>query len=169
MTVAVKRILWGKLVNAGQTCIAPDYVLCSPEVQEKFIATSKQVIAEFYQSDPKLSESYARIINAKNFDRVNNLLSNTSGKVVVGGETDRDSCYVAPTVVADVTASDSLMKEEIFGPILPVVTVDSADEAISFVNRGEKPLTMYVFSNKKDVVAQFLERTSSGSVCVNDW
>lgn len=168
MTVAVKRILWGKLVNAGQTCIAPDYVLCSPDVQDKFIKAAKEVIADFYKTDPKLSESFARIINVKNFDRINSLLSKTTGKVVIGGETDRDECYVAPTVVAGVSSSDSLMREEIFGPILPIVTVDSADEAIAYVNRGEKPLTMYIFSNKKDVVDRFLARTSSGSTCIND-
>jgi len=168
METAVKRILWGKLVNAGQTCIAPDYVLCSADVQDKLVNTAKKVVQDFYQSEPKKSDSFARIINSKNFDRLDRLLNGTNGKVVLGGETERDSCYIAPTVVTNVSTSDSLMKEEIFGPILPIVTVDSADEAIDLINRGEKPLTLYLFSNKKDVVRRFLEQTSSGSVCVND-
>lgn len=168
MEVAVKRILWGKLVNAGQTCIAPDYILCASEVQDKFVSTAKNVLKNFYLSNPKDSDSFSRIINDKNFDRLNNLLSKTTGKVAIGGETERDSCFIAPTIVSNVTPSDSLMSQEIFGPILPIVTVDSAEEAIDFINRGEKPLTLYIFSNKKDVIRQFLEQTSSGSVCVND-
>lgn len=168
METAAKRIVWGKMLNAGQTCIAPDYVLCSTEVQDQFVNAAKKVMHDFYQSDAFKSDSFARIINCKNFDRLIKLLDDTSGNIVIGGQRERDSCYIAPTVVTNVTASDSLMSEEIFGPILPIVTVDSAEEAIELINRGEKPLTLYLFSNKKDVVNRFLEQTSSGSVCVND-
>ena len=168
LEVAAKRLLWGKLTNAGQTCIAPDYVMCSPGVQAKFVAASAKVIKDFYKSDTKQSDSYARIVNDRNFDRLQKLLNGTKGHVAVGGETSKDQRYIAPTLVENVAASDSLMSEELFGPILPIMTVKSEDEAIDFINRGEKPLTMYLFSNKKHVVDKFLEQTSSGSVCVND-
>ena len=164
----MKRILWGKLVNAGQTCIAPDYILCSPEVQEKFLFIAKRVLENFYQSNPKESDSFARIINSKNFDRLKEMLNNTSGEVVLGGETDRDTCFITPTLVTNVSPSDPLMNQEIFGPIFPIVNVDSPEEAIDFINGREKPLTMYIFSNDKNVVKLFLEQTSSGSICIND-
>lgn len=168
MEVAAKRIIWGKMVNAGQTCVAPDYIMCTSNVQDKFIAAARKVMKDFYQSNMKSSDSFSRIINTKNFDRLDKLLSNTKGKVTIGGETERNTCYIAPTIVSNVESSDSLMREEIFGPILPIMTVDSANEAIEFINRGEKPLTLYIYSNKSDVVKQFLNQTSSGSVCVND-
>lgn len=168
LDMAVKRILWGKYLNAGQTCIAPDYILCHPNVQDKVVNVARKVLKEFYDSNPKLSDSYCRIINTRNFDRLTSSLNSTSGKVVIGGNSDRDSKYIEPTIVSNVLPSDSLMKDELFGPILPIVTVQSVDEAIDFINRGEKPLTLYIFSNKKDVVNRILNETSSGSVCVND-
>ena len=168
LEVAVKRILWGKFINSGQTCIAPDYILTTPDVQEKFVETSRQVLKTFYQDDPKDTDSYARIVNERNFNRLDGLLNRTKALVAVGGQTDKSERYISPTVVANVTPSDSLMSEELFGPILPIVTVQSPEEAIEFVNRGEKPLSMYIFSNDKNVVQKFLTETSSGSVCVND-
>ena len=107
-------------------------------------------------------------MNVKNFDRLTNGLNASNGKVVIGGDTDRDTLYIAPTIVSNVSPSDSLMKDEIFGPILPIVNIDSVDEAIDFINRGEKPLTFYIFSQKKSVVDRLLSETSSGSICVND-
>lgn len=166
--VAVRRVLWGKLVNGGQTCIAPDYILCSPAVQDKFIASAKKVLQEFYDSNPQKSDSYSRIINVKNFDRLRSMLEGTKGKVVIGGETDRDDRYIAPTIITNVPVYDSVMKEEIFGPIFPIVPIESVEEAIEFIKRGEKPLTMYIFSNKKSIVDKLIKETSSGSVLVND-
>lgn len=166
--VAVKRLLWAKYINAGQTCIAPDYILCSPDIQDKIVNTAKKVLKEFYDSNAKLSDSFCRIVNVKNFDRLTNGLNASNGKVVIGGDTDRDTLYIAPTIVSNVSPSDSLMKDEIFGPILPIVNIDSVDEAIDFINRGEKPLTFYIFSQKKSVVDRLLSETSSGSICVND-
>ncbi len=167
LEVAAKRVLWGKLTNSGQTCVAPDYVLCSPSVQDRFVEASKKVLKDFY-GDPAKSDSFARIVNDRNFDRLEKLLSATKGKVVVGGQTAKGERYIAPTLVANVTGNDSLMSEELFGPILPIVPVKSEEEAIQFINRGEKPLAMYIFSNKQPTVNKFLDQTSCGSVCVND-
>lgn len=168
LEVAVKRILWAKLVNGGQTCIAPDYMMCTLSMQERFVTMAAKVLKQFYADDPKKSDSFSRIINTKNFDRLASMLSLTSGKVVLGGETDRDERYVAPTIVANVKANDSVMKDEIFGPIFPIMPVRDVSEAIEFVKRGEKPLTMYIFTKNNDVSKRFLEETSSGSVLVND-
>lgn len=168
LEMAAKRILWGKLVNGGQTCIAPDYILCSQEVQDAFVQVAGKVLKAFYDGDARKSDSFSRIINTKNFDRLATMLEATQGKVVLGGDTDRDEKYIAPTIVANVRANDSVMKEEIFGPICPIVPVGSVDEAIGFVKRGEKPLTLYVFSTNDKVAQRFLNETSSGSVLVND-
>lgn len=168
MEFAVKRILWGKFTNAGQTCIAPDYILCTADVQEKFIKMAEKIIKNFFDTDPKKSESFGRIVNHRNFDRLKNSLDSSSGTIVIGGETDRDNKYISPTLVKDVTMTDSLMKDEIFGPILPIVIVDNVDEAIEHIKRGEKPLTMYIFSSNKDVQKRFQEELSSGSIVMND-
>ena len=168
MEIAVKRILWGKFLNTGQTCIAPDYVLCTSAVADKFVEHAKKIIEGFYQGEPKKSESFGRIINQRNFDRLDKLLKETNGKVALGGQTDRESLFISPTIVTNVTSSDSLMSQELFGPILPIVTVDSPQEALDFINAGEKPLTFYIFSNKKNVVQKFTNETSSGSILVND-
>ncbi|KAH9526148.1 aldehyde dehydrogenase 3, member A2, variant 3 [Dermatophagoides farinae] len=168
MEIAVRRLLWGKCMNSGQICIAPDYLLCTKEVKEKFINIANKVLKDFFEGDAKKSESFARIINDKNFDRLQNLINSTNGKIVIGGDTDKETRYISPTIVTDVISSDSLMKEEIFGPILPIITIDSVEEAIEFIKRGEKPLTMYLFTNKKQVYQKFINETSSGSVAVNE-
>ncbi|CAG9865012.1 unnamed protein product [Phyllotreta striolata] len=163
---AVKRILWGKCANAGQTCVAPDYVLCTREVQDKFVAVSRKVLNEFYGEDAKTSKDYGRIVNERNFQRLANLLK--GGNIAIGGDTDPSERYISPTIVTDVKPTDPIMQEEIFGPILPIVTIDSAFEAIQFINSMEKPLALYIFSNNKKDVEQILANTSSGGVCVND-
>lgn len=168
MEFAVKRILWGKFTNAGQTCIAPDYLLCTADVQEKFIKMAEKVIKNFFDTDPKKSESFGRIVNHRNFDRLKNALDSSTGTVVIGGETDRDSKYISPTLVKDVTMNDSLMQNEIFGPILPIIVVDNVDEAIEHIKRGEKPLTMYIFTTNKQVQNRFQDELSSGSIVMND-
>lgn len=168
LEVAAKRIMWGKFVNAGQTCIAPDYVLCTAEVQDRFVKAAQKVLKDFYSENPQKSDDLARIINARNFARLDSMLKTSKGTVSVGGVTEGDSRYISPTIVSNVSPNDSLMSEELFGPILPIVTVGSDQEAIDFINRGEKPLSMYLFSNEKAVVKRFLDQTSSGSVCVND-
>ncbi|XP_018563603.1 aldehyde dehydrogenase, dimeric NADP-preferring [Anoplophora glabripennis] len=164
--IAARRIIWGKFINAGQTCVAPDYLLCSKEVQEKFVLSSKRILREFYGKDPKTSPDYGRIVNDRQFQRLTNLLKTSD--IVVGGDTDSSERYIAPTIVTNVKPSDPVMQEEIFGPIFPIINVDNAYEAISYICNNEKPLALYIFSNRKADVREILENTSAGGVTVND-
>ncbi|NXY51246.1 AL3B1 dehydrogenase, partial [Ceuthmochares aereus] len=161
-----RRVAWGRFFNAGQTCVAPDYVLCSQEMQEKLVPALREAITEFYGPNPQQSPDFGRMVGDKHFQRVQALMR--SGTVAIGGQTDAETRYVAPTVLVDVQPSDPVMQEEIFGPILPFVTVANVDEAIDFINRRERPLVAYAFSSNDKVVNQFLERTSSGGFCGND-
>ncbi|XP_043940011.1 aldehyde dehydrogenase family 3 member B1 [Protopterus annectens] len=160
------RIAWARFLNMGQTCIAPDYVLCTKAVREELVPALINCLEEFYGKNPQESEDLGRIINEKHFNRLKALLS--SGKVAVGGQTDEKDKYIAPTVLVDVKETDPVMQEEIFGPILPIVDVENIDEAIAFMNRHEKPLALYVYSTDNKVVKDVLERTSSGGFCSND-
>lgn len=164
--VACRRLLWGKLINAGQTCVAPDFVLCTKEVQEKLIPALNKILKEYYGENPKDSPDFGRILNKKHFNRLMSLMK--SGKVVIGGDHDESSNYIAPTIISDVKLTDSIMQEEIFGPLLPIITVDGVDEAIDVINSKDKPLTLNIYSKKAKVVRKILENTSSGSVCAND-
>lgn len=167
--VAARRIAWGKFVNAGQTCIAPDYVLVDRPVHDQLVAAIGRNITEFYGADPQRSADFARIVNQPHFHRLEKLLD--SGTVACGGQTEADTRYIAPTVLTDVLASDPVMDEEIFGPILPVLRVDSLEAAIAFVNErataGDKPLALYTFSDDSDENDRVLQNTTSGGVCVN--
>jgi aldehyde dehydrogenase (NAD+) len=165
LEVAARRIAWGKFVNAGQTCIAPDYVLIARGKENQFVELVRRAVFDFYGNEPKESDDYARIVNDNHFKRLVGLLD--SGTAVVGGEHDQATRYVAPTVLRDMTPDSPVMQEEIFGPILPVIPVDDVDEAIAFVNEREKPLALYIFSKDKAVTDRVLEHTSSGGVCVN--
>ncbi|XP_070204918.1 aldehyde dehydrogenase family 3 member B1-like isoform X2 [Littorina saxatilis] len=164
--VVARRLLWGKYCNAGQTCIAPDYVMCSPETQEKLIEKVKDVLKEFFGENPKTSDSYGRIINERHFQRVKKLMEGAT--VAVGGEVDEGEKYIAPTVLRDCKLTDIVMQEEVFGPLMPIVTVRDHNEALNIINDREKPLAMYIFSNDKDVIRDLKEGTSSGSLLVND-
>jgi len=168
LEITVRRLLWAKCINLGQTCIAPDYVLCNKEMQLKLVERMKFQIEEWYGKDPQKSENLCRIINKRNWERINDLLSSTQGKIEVGGQTDRDDLYIAPTVITEVSEDEALMKEEIFGPLLPIVTVGNVEEALEFINKREKPLTLYVFSSNKATWNAFKTNTSSGSMVVND-
>jgi aldehyde dehydrogenase (NAD+) len=163
--VAARRIAWGKFLNAGQTCIAPDYVLVSRDVADTFVEQVGRAVSEFYGDDPKASPDYARIVNDSHFDRLVGLLAD--GSAAVGGESDKAQRYVAPTVLRDVNPDSPVMQDEIFGPVLPVIPVADVDEAIDFVNERDKPLALYVFSKSSDAQRRVLERTSSGGVAVN--
>lgn len=163
--VTARRIAWGKFVNAGQTCIAPDYVLVERPVHDQLVAALGQQITAFYGADPQRSRDYTRIVNDAHFGRLEKLLH--SGTVAHGGQTDPDTRYIAPTVLTGVTSDDPVMGEEIFGPILPVIAVDSLDEAIGFVNRGDKPLALYTFSEQDDDNDLVLAGATSGGACVN--
>uniref|UniRef100_A0A8C0J6V6 Aldehyde dehydrogenase n=1 Tax=Chelonoidis abingdonii TaxID=106734 RepID=A0A8C0J6V6_CHEAB len=160
------RLVWGRCFNAGQTCIAPDYVLCSAEMQEKLLPALRHTITQFFGPEPQESPDFARIISDKQFQRIQALLG--SGRMAIGGQTDERERYIAPTVLADVQPSDSAMQEEIFGPVLPIVTVPNVDEAIAFINCRERPLAVYVFASDSKLVHRVLEQTSSGGFGAND-
>jgi len=167
LDVAVKRICWAKFVmNAGQTCVAPDYVLVAKELKEPFLEKVTAALKEFYGDDVKNSKDYSRIINEQHTKRIKGLLEGQS--VVVGGDVDVAHHFVAPTVLTDVDLSSPVMTEEIFGPVLPVIPVSNVDEAIAFVNSRPKPLALYIFSNDKQNQTKIIARTSSGGVAVND-
>ncbi|XP_050674503.1 aldehyde dehydrogenase, dimeric NADP-preferring isoform X2 [Leptidea sinapis] len=166
--VTTKRILWGKFVNVGQTCIAPDYILCTKEVQNKFIEHAKKILKEWYGDDPQKSPDLCRIITSRHFSRLQSLLDASKDKVVIGGKTDAQDKYISPTIVANVSPDDKIMEDEIFGPILPIVPIENAYEAIKFINAREHPLVLYLFSKESNIHKIFIEQTRSGSVCVND-
>ncbi|KAM7110219.1 aldehyde dehydrogenase family 3 member B1-like [Ciconia maguari] len=161
-----RRVAWGRFFNTGQTCVAPDYVLCSAEMQKKLLPALREAITDFYGPNPRESPDFGRIVGDKQFQRLLMLLR--SGRVVIGGQTDEEERYIAPTVLVDLQTSDPIMQEEIFGPILPIIIVANMDEAIDFINSHERPLVVYAFSSNDKVVNQVLERTSSGGFCGND-
>ncbi|XP_068945717.1 aldehyde dehydrogenase family 3 member A2 isoform X4 [Petaurus breviceps papuanus] len=166
LDIACRRITWGKYINCGQTCIAPDYILCEPSLQSQIVEKIKETVKEFYGEEIKKSPDYERIINLRHFKRVTDLLEGQ--KIAFGGETDEATRYIAPTVLIDVNPSSKVMQEEIFGPLLPIVPVKNADEAIQFINQREKPLALYVFSNNNKLIKRMIEETSSGGVTGND-
>ncbi len=165
LDVCVKRIAWGKFFNAGQTCVAPDYVLAHAAVHDRFLDKIQSVLREFYGADPKRSPDYGRIINGRHHQRLAKLLG--SGKVVCGGELDEAARYIAPTVLRDVEPDSPVMQDEIFGPILPVLRVADAEAAIRFVNARPKPLALYVHTKNDAVAEKILMQTSSGGATVN--
>ncbi|XP_037827806.1 aldehyde dehydrogenase, dimeric NADP-preferring isoform X3 [Lucilia sericata] len=166
LTTAVKRILWGKLINCGQTCIAPDYVLCSKEIQEQFIKEAKIILKEWYGDNIKDSPDLSRIINKTNFDRLVGLMKH--GKIAIGGNHNAAERFIEPTVIVDVKPEDPVMQSEIFGPILPIINVESAYEAIKFINSRESPLAMYIFTMEPEVQNLFIHGTQSGGILLND-
>ena len=166
--VAASRIIWGKCTNAGQSCIAPDYVLCSRAKQEEMVAACQEAIKRYYGDSPLASVHYGRIANEGHFHRLKKLLSTTSGTVAFGGEMDEEKLQIAPTLIRDVPENDSLMSEEVFGPLLPFVPVQDMDHAIEIVNSREKPLALYVFSKSSRIFERVRRETSAGGMTHND-
>jgi aldehyde dehydrogenase (NAD+) len=164
--VTAARIVWSKWMNAGQTCVAPDYVLVEKDQADKLVAAIKGKITEFYGSNIQQSDDYGRIVNERHFARLASYLEGQN--VVCGGEQDASSKYLAPTIVLDPELSSPLMQEEIFGPILPIITVENISQAIPFVNQRSKPLALYLYSNDSAFEQRVLESTSAGNVCIND-
>ncbi|MGW1807892.1 aldehyde dehydrogenase family protein [Streptomyces sp. NPDC002078] len=162
LAVVADRLARGKFLNAGQTCVAPDYVLTDPETAAALEAALARAVEALFGADPAESPEYGRIVNERHFDRLSGLLG--SGRIAVGGESDRTAKYIAPTVLADVDPASPVMQEEIFGPILPLVTVSGLDEAIAFINDREKPLALYVFSESERTRARIAAETSSGGL-----
>jgi aldehyde dehydrogenase (NAD+) len=166
LMVTARRILWGKYVNAGQTCIAPDYLLVQEDIKPALLTALQQTLQEFFGDNPAQSPDLARIINDRQFDRLTNLLA--SEKIVVGGQTDRATRYIAPTILDDVSWDAPIMQEEIFGPLLPVLTYREISEAITAINARPKPLALYLFTRNQSLQKQVLNSTSSGGVCLNE-
>lgn len=162
LAVVADRLARGKFLNAGQTCVAPDYVLTDPATAAALEPELVRVVGELYGTEPKESGEYGRIVNERHFDRLSGLLG--SGRVALGGDTDRAAKYIAPTVLADVDPGSPVMREEIFGPILPIVTVPDLDGAIGFINDRDKPLALYVFSESADTRDRIAAETSSGGL-----
>ncbi|XP_071330922.1 aldehyde dehydrogenase family 3 member B1 isoform X1 [Trachinotus anak] len=165
---AARRLAWAKFFNAGQSCVAPDYVLCLPATRDALLPALREALEEFYGKEPQTCPDLSRIVSPRHWRRLMELLKKSSGKVVVGGESNEEDKYIAPTVVVDMSEDDALMEEEIFGPILPILTIESLEKGIDFINRKEKPLALYVFSDESSVVNTVLEKTSSGGFCSND-
>jgi aldehyde dehydrogenase (NAD+) len=162
---AARRIAWAKFMNCGQTCVAPDYVLATPAVAEKLSPALAHAIVELYGADPWSSHDYGRIINARHFQRLATLLD--EGRVVAGGQTDATQRYIAPTVLDYVAPDAFVMRDEIFGPILPIVRVAGLDAAIAHIRKGDKPLALYAFTNDADARERIEKETSSGAICFN--
>jgi aldehyde dehydrogenase (NAD+) len=166
LPVAARRIVQGKFINAGQTCVTPDYVLAEESIIDVLTEELARVVREFYGEDPHTSREYARIINTKQFDSLVPYLAD--GEVVCGGQAIREELYIAPTILKNVRADSPVMQKEIFGPILPVLPVKNIGEALAFVRAREKPLAFYFFSEDRSAIAGVLANSSSGGTCIND-
>ena len=166
LTMAARRIAWGKSLNAGQTCIAPDYLLVHADIKEQLISELKKEFTRLHGTNPKESKHFVRIVNERAFDRLVGYIQGAD--VVMGGEYDREERYIAPTLIDHVDANSPIMEEEIFGPIFPIVTFSTTEEAIRFVTGREKPLALYYFGESKKNIRQVLKHTSSGGSCIND-
>jgi aldehyde dehydrogenase (NAD+) len=165
INAAAKKIVWGKFINAGQTCLAPDFVLVQEAVRETLLERIVHYIRAFYGEDPQKSH-YSRIINQRHFERLTKLMDR--GHIVAGGETDASDLYIAPTVFEGISLDDPIMREEIFGPLLPVLSFQTIDEAVSMVNTFAKPLALYLFTGNRESQNRVIHETSSGGVCIND-
>ncbi len=165
LEVAARRIAWGKFMNCGQTCVAPDYLLVHEAVHDRFVTQLCETIKSFWGERPQESADYGRIINERHHRRLSALLND--GEVAIGGEADQEARYIAPTVLTGVSEDASVMQDEIFGPILPVLRVADVEQAIRFVNERPKPLALYVFSRNDESQRRVLAHTSSGSAVVN--
>ncbi len=166
LKLAARRLAFGKYLNCGQTCVAPDYVLVHEAVKEEFLRLLKSEIRTMYGEEPLQNPDYGKMINRKHFDRVLGLMKEE--KLILGGESDVVSLRIAPAVMDQVTEKDAVMQEEIFGPLLPILTVRSMEEAIAFVNHRPKPLALYLFTENREVEKNVLEYTSFGGGCIND-
>ena len=164
--LAAKRIVFGKYLNCGQTCVAPDYILCESSIKDKFIYEVIKQIKKQYGDNPLENENYGKIINEKHFERLCGLID--KNKVVVGGETNSKTNQIAPTVMDSVTESDAVMGEEIFGPIMPILTFDNFDDLIQELKDKDKPLALYLFSSNKKHIKRVTTELSYGGGCIND-
>jgi len=168
---AAKRIAWGKFTNNGQTCIAPDYIFVHETVKDKFIETLKNQIQEFYGSDASTSKSYSRVVNEKHFIRLKNYIKDAKNKgaeIVFGGNYNDEDNYIEPTLITNLTQDASIMHDEIFGPVLPLLTFNKLEETIAYINANEKPLALYIYSKSKKNINYILKNTRAGSTGINN-
>ncbi len=163
---AAKKIAWGKLLNAGQTCVAPDYLLLHEDVKEEFLDALKKTIRDMYGEDPKLSPDFARIISDRRYEALVQYLG--EGKIIFGGQTDAQERYIAPTVIVDVQKNDLIMKEEIFGPILPVIIYREKQEVFQWISENPYPLALYIFTSNKKTAEDYIGSIRFGGGCVNN-
>ncbi|PKH68955.1 aldehyde dehydrogenase [Flavobacterium sp. ALD4] len=166
LKLAAKRIVWGKFMNAGQTCIAPDYILIQKDMKDKFIGYMKEEVTTAYGNNPKESPDFARIINVKNWNRLKEMIDND--KVIFGGQTDASDCYIAPTLIDESDIDSLIMKDEIFGPLLPIIEYSSDADIYTVISKHEKPLSLYVFTENKRFAKQIIQDYSFGGGCIND-
>lgn len=166
LQIAAKRIVWGKFINAGQTCIAPDYILVHQKSKESFIQFLKQEITHAYGDNPEISPDYARIINAKNWTRLVEMME--SDKVIFGGKYNSETNYLAPTLIEENNLDSLIMQDEIFGPLLPIVTYNNESEIDTIIAKYEKPLALYVFSERNTFCDEMISKHSFGGGCIND-
>ena len=163
--LAARRIAWGKALNSGQTCIAPDYLLLHRDIKDRFVAAYAKAVQQLLGDDPQQSKHYVRMVSDAAFERVSGYID--EGRVLFGGATDAADRYIAPTLLGDVADDSRVMTEEIFGPVLPIIEIGDVAEAVAFINKREKPLALYVFASK-GVAREVIAHTSSGGGCVND-
>ncbi|WGH75151.1 aldehyde dehydrogenase [Tenacibaculum tangerinum] len=164
--LAAKRLVWGKFINGGQTCIAPDYLLIHQSVKEQFIQQFKEEIFRAYGENPRNSPDFPRIVNTKNFDRLALMLENES--CVIGGQTDREKCYIAPTLIDEPSLDSEVMKGEIFGPIFPLISYENETDIEKITSKYDKPLALYVFTNRNSFAEKMIYRFSFGGGTIND-
>ena len=166
INMTAKRIVWAKFFNAGQTCVAPDYILVDQSIEQELIDALKTKIKEFYKDSEDIDENYVRIINTKNFDRLQKLID--PEKICFGGKLDREKRLIGPTILQNVSFDDEIMQDEIFGPLLPIIAYTDIDETITKVKERPKPLSCYIYSKNRKTIAKILKEVSFGGGAVND-
>jgi aldehyde dehydrogenase (NAD+) len=164
--VAGKRIVLGKFINAGQTCIAPDYILVHESIKDKLLNELSSTIHQFYTADPSSSYDYGKIINVKRFETLTSFL--TEGKIFSGGNFNKETLYIEPTILTDISMNDEIMKQEIFGPLLPVISYSSTDEAMNIVLQNKNPLSFYLFTKNKKTEDSWIKKIPFGGGCINN-
>jgi aldehyde dehydrogenase (NAD+) len=166
LDVTARRIAWGRFMNCGQLCVAPDYVLVPERLRLQLIEALREAVVRFYGADPQRSESYGRIVNATHFARLQEFLK--EGRVAIGGQSDEKDRYIAPTVLTDIPDDAAVLREEIFGPILPVIGYESLEQALAFVRERPKPLQLHLFTKDRELQRRIINTMSAGTVLLND-
>jgi len=165
INVTAKRVVWGKFLNAGQACVAPDHIYVNNKIKTKFLQRVKHYINEFYGAPESKSDNIGRIISDRHFERISKMLT---GDIIAGGFTDASERYISPTVINNVKPDHPCMRQEIFGPVMPIIGYDSFDEVVAHINDGERPLALYLFSNNSELRKRLINETSSGALLVNE-